>query len=36
MSLLENLRRFISIIDKMRDIGLDKQITLPRIVVLGT
>jgi hypothetical protein len=36
MSLIDNLRKFINIIDKLRDIGLEKHIQLPRIVVLGS
>lgn len=35
-NLYENLRKFIDIIDNLRDIGLDKFIQLPRIVVLGS
>ncbi len=34
--LYDNLRKLITIIDKLRDIGLDKHINLPRIAVLGT
>jgi len=35
-NLYDNLRKFIDIIDNLRDIGLDKFIQLPRIVVLGS
>ena len=35
-NLYDNLRRFIDVIDKLRDHGLDKYIQLPRIVVLGS
>lgn len=34
--LYDNLRKFIDVIDKLRDNGLDKYIQLPRIVVLGS
>lgn len=34
--LFENLRKYISLVDKLRDIGLQKYISLPRIVCLGT
>ena len=30
------MKKFINIIDNLRDVGLDKVIQLPRIVVLGT
>lgn len=36
MSGLEHLRKLINVIDQLRDVGLDNQITLPRICVLGT
>lgn len=36
MSLIDNLKKFINIIDQLRDIGLDQHIQLPRIVVLGS
>jgi hypothetical protein len=36
MSLIDNLRKFINFIDKLRDIGLEKHILIPRIVVLGS
>lgn len=29
------LRKFINVIDELRDVGLDKVISLPRICVLG-
>ena len=35
MSLLENLRKVITLVDQLRDIGLNEYIKLPRIVVLG-
>lgn len=31
-----NLRRVITLVDNLRDIGLHNYISLPRIVVLGT
>lgn len=34
--LFENLRRLISVVDDLRDVGLQKYINLPRIVVVGT
>ena len=34
--LYSNLRKIIGIIDQLRDIGLQKHISLPRIAVLGT
>ena len=34
--LFSNLRNVITIIDRLRDIGLSKYISLPRIAVLGT
>lgn len=36
MSGLDHLRKLINVIDQLRDVGLDNQITLPRICVLGT
>ncbi|CAD8057356.1 unnamed protein product [Paramecium primaurelia] len=35
VSLLENLRKVITLVDQLRDIGLNDYIKLPRIVVLG-
>jgi Dynamin family len=34
--LFNNLRKLINIVDKLRDIGLNTFISLPRIVVLGS
>ncbi len=34
--LYENLRKVINLIDELRDLGLQKHISLPRIAVLGT
>ena len=34
--LYENLRKLISVIDELRDVGLQQYIRLPRIAVLGT
>jgi len=34
--LFDNLRSLINLIDDLRDVGLNKYITLPRIAVLGT
>ena len=34
--LLGNLRPLISLIDKLKDFGLDEYVSLPRIAVLGT
>lgn len=34
--LYENLRKVITLIDELRDIGLQQHISLPRIAVLGT
>lgn len=31
-----NLRKIISVVDQLRDIGLQQYINLPRIAVLGT
>jgi vacuolar protein sorting-associated protein 1 len=36
VGLYENLRRLISVVDDLRDVGLQKYINLPRIVVVGT
>lgn len=35
-SLFDNLRNLISLIDALRDMGLQEYISLPRIAVLGT
>lgn len=35
VTLLENLRKVIGLVDQLRDIGLNDYIKLPRIVVLG-
>ncbi|SBT35865.1 dynamin-like protein, putative [Plasmodium ovale wallikeri] len=35
-SMYNNLRKLISVIDELRDIGLQKYINLPRICVVGT
>jgi GTPase SAR1 family protein len=35
-SLYENLRQLITVIDELRDVGLQKYISLPRIVAIGT
>jgi ABC-type branched-subunit amino acid transport system ATPase component len=35
-SLFDNLRNLISLIDSLRDIGVQEYISLPRIAVLGT
>ncbi len=32
----DNLRKFVDIIDNLRDIGIENQFKLPRISVLGT
>lgn len=34
--LYENLRKLISVVDELRDVGLQQYIKLPRIAVLGT
>lgn len=34
--LYDNLRKVITLIDELRDIGLQQHISLPRISVLGT
>ena len=34
--LYENLRKLISVVDELRDVGLQQYIRLPRIAVLGT
>lgn len=36
MTLYENFRQLITVIDELRDVGLQKMISLPRIVVIGT
>jgi dynamin 1-like protein len=35
-SFYDNLRSLISLVDNLRDAGLQKYIKLPRIAVLGT
>ncbi len=30
------LRKFVTLVDELRDLGLQEHITLPRIAVLGT
>lgn len=35
-TLVTNLRKFISLVDRLRDAGLNKYISLPRIAVLGS
>lgn len=35
-SMFSNVRKLITVIDELRDYGLDQQISLPRIAVLGT
>lgn len=35
-TLFDNLRNLISLIDSLRDIGVQEYISLPRIAVLGT
>lgn len=35
-SMFTNVRKLINVIDELRDYGLDEQISLPRIAVLGT
>lgn len=35
-TLFDNLRNLISLIDSLRDIGVQDYISLPRIAVLGT
>jgi predicted ABC-type transport system involved in lysophospholipase L1 biosynthesis ATPase subunit len=32
---VHELRKVISLVDLLRDIGLDKQLSLPKVVVLG-
>ena len=32
---MHELRKVISLVDLLRDIGLDKQLSLPKVVVLG-
>lgn len=33
--LVHELRKVITLVDLLRDIGLDKQLSLPKVVVLG-
>jgi ABC-type polar amino acid transport system ATPase subunit len=33
--LVHELRKVISLVDLLRDIGLEKQLSLPKVVVLG-
>lgn len=35
-SLYENLRQLITVVDELRDVGLQKYISLPRIAAIGT
>ncbi len=35
-SLFENLKKFIQVIDKLKDIGLEEHIKLPKIIVVGS
>jgi predicted ABC-type transport system involved in lysophospholipase L1 biosynthesis ATPase subunit len=35
-SMFTNVRKLINVIDELRDYGLDEQISLHRIAVLGT
>ncbi|CAE8596390.1 unnamed protein product, partial [Polarella glacialis] len=35
-SLYENLRSLITVVDELRDVGLQKYISLPRIAAIGT
>jgi hypothetical protein len=34
--LFESLRKLITIVDELRDVGLQEYISLPRIVVVGS
>lgn len=34
--MFKDIRKLINIIDELRDYGLEKEISLPRIAVLGT
>lgn len=34
--LFKDIRKLVNLIDELRDYGLDKEISLPRIAVLGT
>jgi hypothetical protein len=34
-TLVYDLRKVISLVDMLRDIGLDKYLSLPKVVVLG-
>ena len=36
LGLFSNLRKFINIIDELRDLGVQEYINLPRIAVIGT
>lgn len=36
LGLFGNLRKFINIIDELRDLGVQEYINLPRIAVIGT
>jgi hypothetical protein len=33
--LVHDLRKVITLVDLLRDIGLDKKLSLPKVVVLG-
>lgn len=35
-TLVNNLRKVITLVDRLRDVGLHKYISLPRIAVLGS
>ena len=35
-SLYDNMRKFINIIDELKDVGVQQYIQLPRIAVIGT
>lgn len=32
----ENFKRLVSLVDKLRDVGLNDHISMPRIAVLGS
>lgn len=34
--MFKDIRKLVNIIDELRDFGLDKEMSLPRIAVLGT
>ncbi len=34
--LFDNMRKLVTVIDELRDVGLQQHISLPRIAVLGT